>query len=102
LRPLAALDGMVAHAAGFRGPPAHQPVYLAMLSRVLVARCVRLDPTADLQIDLTRMPDDPAAVISVVTAVHRGLREAGRAPAFRITPAMRAQARDQLAQVVIL
>jgi CheY-like chemotaxis protein len=102
LRPLVVLDRSVAHAAGYRGPAADLPVYLAMLERVLVERCTGLDPTSDLDIDLTRMPHDPDAVIGMVSAVNRGLREAGRAPQFHITPAMHAAAAGRLSDVVVL
>ena len=102
LRPLAVLDGMVARAAGFVGPPVHRPAYVTMLGRVLVDRCARLDPTADLQIDLSRMPEDPDAIVHVVTAVNTALREAGAAPTFRIAPAMKAATAGRLARILIL
>lgn len=102
LRPLVRLDRSIAHAAGFRGPPADLPVYVAMLSRVLVERCAGLDPTIDLQIDLTRVPDDPAALLGVLAQVNRDLREAGRAPAFQISPEMRAAIRSRLGDVVVI
>jgi CheY-like chemotaxis protein len=102
LRPRVVLDGMVAHASGFLGPPGHLPVYLAVLTRALIERCTGLDPTADLRIDLTRMPDDVEAVLAVVAAVDRALRGAGAAPAFRIGPAIQRAAGDRLAGVVVL
>jgi two-component system chemotaxis response regulator CheY len=102
LRPLVVVDGKIVHAAGFRGPPAHLPVYVAMLGRVLVERCARLDPTADLQIDLTRMPDDPDALVAVITAADHRLRAVGAAPAFQINPGMRATLAGRLAQVVLV
>jgi len=102
LRPLVVLERMVAHAAGFRGPPGHLPAYVAMLGRVLIERCARLDQTADLQIDLSRMPDDADAVTAVVDTVNRELREAGAAPAFRIGPALQPTIRERLAQIVLV
>jgi CheY-like chemotaxis protein len=102
LRPLVLLDGMVARAAGFLGPPIHLPAYAAMLARTLVGRCARLDPTADLQIDLSRMPDDPDALVHLITAVNTELREAGAAPTFRISPAMQAATAGRLARFIIL
>lgn len=80
-RPLVVRDGAVAHASGFLGPPAHLPASLALLTRALVDRCTGLDPTLDLQIDLTRMPDDAGAGIAVLAAVNREPRAAGAAPA---------------------
>lgn len=53
LRPLAVLDGSVAHAAGFFGPRADLPVHLAALTRAFVDRCTGFDPTLDLP---TRCP----------------------------------------------
>ena len=101
LRPLVVLHGAVAHASGFLGPPAHQPAYLAALSRALIDRCTGLDPTLDLQIDLTRMPDDADAVTTVIETVNGALRAAGAAPAFRLGPAMQAAA-DRMPGVVVL
>jgi CheY-like chemotaxis protein len=102
LRPLVFVDGRVARAAGFLGPAVHLAAYVAMLVRALVGRCARLDPTADLQIDLRRMPGDPDAVVEVITAVNRELRAAGAAPAFRISPAMQDATAGRLARFVIL
>lgn len=102
LRPLVALDGQVARAAGFRGPEALTPMYIATLSRALVERCAKVGQTADLQIDLTRMPSDPAAVSDVVTTVNRELRAAGAAPTFRLDPAVRDAIGGRLAQVIVL
>jgi CheY-like chemotaxis protein len=102
LRPLVMLDRAVAHAAGFRGQPAHLPAYIAMLGRVLVDRCTRIDQTADLQIDLTRMPDDAGVVAAVVDAANRELRQAGAAPAFRLAATVQAVVRERLPQLVVL
>jgi hypothetical protein len=101
LRPLVSLDGMVARAAGFLGPPVELPAYLAMLTRVLVDRCIRLDSTADLQIDLSSMPADPDAVVAVIAAVNGKLREAGAAPAFKINPSMHAATAGRLSRFLI-
>jgi CheY-like chemotaxis protein len=102
LRPLVMLDGMVARVAGLRGARTDLPAYVGMVVRVLVDRCVRLDRTADLQIDLGRMPDEPDAVVEVITAADRELRQAGAAPAFRLSPAMQAATASRLAKFVIL
>jgi hypothetical protein len=102
LRPLVVRDGAIAHASGFLGPPAHLPAYLALLTRALVDRCTGLDPTLDLQIDLTRMPDDAGAVTAVLAAVNRELRAAGAAPAFRLGPAMHAAVAGRLPGAVAL
>ena len=102
LRPLVVVERTIAHAAGFRGAAADLPIYLAMLGRVLVERCVELDPMLDLRIDLTRMPDDPAAVIGMLVSVNRDLRQAGRAPVFRITAAMRAAVAGRIGDVVVV
>jgi CheY-like chemotaxis protein len=102
LRPLVVLHGAIAHASGFLGPPGHRPAYLAGLARALVDRCTGLDPTLDLQIDLTRMPDDAGAVTAVLAAVNRDLRAAGAAPAFRLGPAMHAAVTGRLPEVVAL
>lgn len=102
LRPLVSVDVMRARAAGFLGPPVHVPAYLAMLEPVLVDRCARLDPTGDLQIDLSNMPADPDAVVAVIAAVNGKLREAGAAPAFRISPAMHIATAGRLARYVML
>lgn len=101
LRPLVVVHGAIAHASGFLGPPPHQPAYLAALGRALIDRCAGLDPTLDLQIDLTRMPDDVDAVTALIEAVNRGLRAAGAAPAFRLGAALHAAA-DRLPGVVVL
>ena len=102
LRPLVMLDGMVAHVAALRGPRAHLPAYVAMLARVLVDRCTKLDGTSDLQIDLGRIADDPDAVVEIVTAADRELRRAGAAPAFRLSPAMQAATAGRLARFVMM
>jgi CheY-like chemotaxis protein len=102
LRPLVSLDGAVARAAGFLGPAVDLPAYLAMLARVLVDRCMRLDPTADLEIDLRNMPADPDAVMAVIAVVNDKLREAGAAPAFQISPAMHAATAGRLARFMML
>lgn len=102
LRPLVALDGRVVHAAGFRGPPAQLAMYVATLTRVLIERCARVDQTADLRVDLTRMPGEPDAVSAVVGEVNRELRAAGAAPTFQLDPAMRDALGGRLAQVIVL
>jgi CheY-like chemotaxis protein len=102
LRPLVVLRGAVAHAAAFRGPPGHLPVYLAMLSRGMVERCAGLDPTVDLQIDLRRIPDNADAVVAAIDAINRALRGAGRAPAFRLSAAMQVATRARFAGDVVL
>jgi hypothetical protein len=102
LRPLVSLDGMVARAAGFLGPSVHLSAYVGTLARVLVDRCLRLDPTADPQIDLSSMPAEPDAVVAVIAAVNSKLRAAGAAPAFQISPSMRAATAGRLACFVIL
>jgi two-component system, chemotaxis family, chemotaxis protein CheY len=101
LLPLVVIHGRVAHAAGFRGPPAHLPAYIAMLSRALIDRCGGLDQTTDLVIDLTRMPDEPDAVVSVIRAADRGLREAGASPAFRMSAEMQDATAARLAGVLL-
>lgn len=101
LRPLVVVHGAVARASGFLGPAPHQPAYLSALSRALIDRCGGLDPTLDLQIDLTRMPDDVDAVTTLIEAVHRGLRGTGPTPAFRLGAALHTAA-DRLPGVVVL
>jgi hypothetical protein len=102
LRPLVVRDGAIAHTSGFLGPPTHLPAYLALLTRALVDRCTGLDPTLDLQIDLTRMPDDAGAVTAVLAAVNRELRATGAAPAFRLGPAVHAAVAGRLPGAVAL
>ena len=72
------------------------------MTRALVDRCTGLDPTLDLQIDLTRMRDDAGAVTAVLAAVNRELRAARAAPAFRLGPAMHAAAAGRLPGAVAL
>jgi hypothetical protein len=73
-----------------------------MLIRVLVDRCTRIDATADLQIDLSRMPADPARVVEVVTTVSSELQKSGPAPVFRLGRAMQAATAHQLSRFVLL
>jgi len=101
LRPLVMLLG-AAHAVGFSGPREHLPVYVAMLSRTLVERCSGLDETADLQIDLTRMPNDPDAVVAVIDTVNRELRSRGAAPLFRVSSALDADVAERLSGAVVM
>lgn len=101
LVPLVAIRGQTAHAAGFRGPPGHLPAFIAALGRALVERCKHVDQTADLQIDLTRMPDDVDTIVPVITGVDRALRATGSAPVFQVTSALRDIAARRLSGVVI-
>ncbi|HET9627658.1 MAG TPA: response regulator [Kofleriaceae bacterium] len=102
LRPLVRLERMVAEVAAFQGEAEHLPTYIAMVIRVLVERCGRLDGTADLKIDLTRMPANPGAIIEVVTTVSRELQKIGPAPAFRLTRPMQNATAGRLARFVLL
>jgi CheY-like chemotaxis protein len=102
LRPLISFEGTVAHVVGFRGAPGHLAVYLAMVVRALAERWSRLDGTADLQIDVTRMPSDPDVVVALINAVNDGLRKVGAAPTFRVAPAVHPTASQRLAQIVIV
>jgi hypothetical protein len=102
LRPLVGIEGLVARIDGFRGPPAELPMYLTIVVRVLTERWSRLDATADLQIDLTRMPADADAVNTLINTVNDGLRQTGAAPSFRVNAAMHATVTQRLPQIVIL
>jgi len=102
LRPLVSFEGAVAHIVGFRGPPGQLPVYLAMVVRALADRWSRLDGTADLQIDVTRMPSDPDVVVALVNSVNEGMRKVGAAPSFRVSPTVQPTATQRLAQIVIV
>jgi CheY-like chemotaxis protein len=102
LRPLVSFEGAVAHVVGFRGPAHQLPVYLAMVVRALADRWSRLDGTADLQIDVTRMPSDPDVVVALIDAVNEGMRKVGAAPSFRVNPAVQPTATQRLAQIVIV
>ncbi|HEY6174395.1 MAG TPA: response regulator [Kofleriaceae bacterium] len=101
LLPLVVMRDQIAHAAGFRGTPAHLPAYVASLSRLLVERCVRGDQTADFQVDFTRLPHDTDTAVAVITGVDRELRQAGAAPVFRIPGAMHDAAGDRLTGVLL-
>jgi len=100
LIPRVVVHGRTAHAAGFRGEPEQLPIYVTTLARMLVERCAGIDQTADLVVDLTRMPDDADAVVEVIAAANRELRRAGAAPAFHISDAMRSAAGPRLTGVV--
>jgi len=102
LRPVVGIEGRVARIDGFRGPPAGLPMYLTIVVRVLTERWSRLDATADLQIDLTRMPADPDAVNTLINTVNDGLRQSGAAPSFRVNAAMHATVTQRLPQIVIV
>jgi CheY-like chemotaxis protein len=102
LRPLLAIDGLVARISGFRGPSHHLPAYLQTVARSIADRWSRLDGTADLQIDLTRAPSDPDGVVALIHAINDALRQAGGAPSFRVSPAIQAAASERLSQIVIL
>jgi len=102
LRPLVSIERTVAHVVGFRGPASQLPVYLAMVVRALADRWSRLDSTADLQIDVSRMPSDPDVVVALVDAVNEGMRKVGAAPSFRVSPTVQPTATQRLAQVVIV
>jgi len=102
LRPLVAFDRTVARVAGFRGPPAHLPAYVATVARLLVEHCATIDRTADLVIDLGRVPADPDAIVALVAAVDRELRTTGAAPSFRVHPAMHASTTRRLPRIVLI
>jgi CheY-like chemotaxis protein len=102
LRPLVSVEGDVARAAGFVGPPAHLPAYLASLGRALVDRCARLDAITKLQIDLRCMPADVDAVLAILGTVNGKLREGGAVPAFQLSTAMRETAAGRLTPFVIV
>lgn len=103
LRPLALLVGSVAYVTGFRGPPEQLHAYATQLARTLVARCVGLDETAELEVDLRRAPADADAIAAIVTRLDVALREARRSPScFRLAPDMRAATIGKLGRVSIL
>lgn len=102
LRPLVRFDRMVAHVSAFAGPAEHFSTYLAMVVRILIDRCTRIDGTADIQIDLSRMPTDPAALVYVISTVSAEIQKRGPAPTFRVLPAMRAATAAQLSRFVLL
>lgn len=101
LRPLVRVERLVAEVAAFQGEVEHLPTYIAMVTRLLVDRCGRLDGTADLKIDLSRMPANPSAIVEVVTAVSRELQKIGPAPAFRVARTMKNALASRLARFVI-
>jgi CheY-like chemotaxis protein len=101
LRPLVVLERSTARVTGFRGPPGQLPAYVAMLARALVERCPALDRTAELELDLRRLPDDPDACIAIVTHLDQALRAAGAAPSFLLTPELRAATQGRLERVVL-
>ena len=101
LRPLVRVERMVAEVAAFQGAVEHLPTYITMVTRLLVERCGRLDGTADLKIDLSRMPANPSAIVEVVTAVSRELQKIGPAPAFRVARTMKNALASRLARFVI-
>jgi CheY-like chemotaxis protein len=101
LRPLVRVEHMVAEVAAFQGAVEHLPTYIAMVSRLLVDRCGRLDGTADLKIDLSRMPANPSAIVEVVTTVSRELQKIGPAPAFRVARTMKNALASRLTRFVI-
>ena len=102
LRPVVGIEGLVARIAGFRGPPAELPMYLTIVTRVLLERWSRLDATADLQIDLTRMPADPDLINTLIKSVNDGLRLSGAAPSFRVNAAMHTTVTQRLPRIVIV
>jgi len=102
LRPIVSLEGLVARVAGFRGPASQLPMYLAIVVRVLAERWSRLDGTADLQIDVTRMPPDPDMVVELINAVNNGFQQVGAAPSFRVNPVVQHTVTQQLEKIVIV
>jgi len=102
LRPLVSIEGLVARVAGFRGPSSQLPMYVAIVARLLAERWSRLDGTADLQIDLTRMPHDPDAVIALINAVNAAFQQDGAAPSFRVNPVVQSTVTQQLERLVII
>ena len=102
LRSLISTDGLIIRVAGFRGAPDHYPAFQTMVVRMLIDYWSKLDGTADLQIDLTRMPVDPELVIQLINAANDALRQLGAAPSFQVVPAVHAQVSDRLAHIVIV
>lgn len=100
LRPLVVLERSTARITGFRGAPAQLPAYVAVLARTLVARWPSLDRTAELEIDLHRIPRDPDACVSVIQQVDQALRATGATPSFRLTPELRAATQGRLERIV--
>ncbi len=87
LRRLVFFGHETARAAGFQGARVHAPAYLAMVERVLCDRCPRLDLSLDLEIDLLDLDAEPEVVAELMKRLHRDLRSAGAAPAFRAVAA---------------
>lgn len=102
LRPLYAIDRLTARVAAYRGPPEQFAAFSAMVVRQLAERWSKLDGTADLQIDLTRVSTDPDVVIALIDKVNAALRETGAAPSFRVVPGHRATVTGRLTKIVIV
>jgi hypothetical protein len=101
LRPLVVLEHATVRVTGYRRAAIHFPAYLAMLARTLIERCRALDRTAELEIDLRGIPDDPEACVAIVTQLDQALRAIGAAPSFRLTPELRAALGGRLERIVI-
>jgi hypothetical protein len=102
VRPLVHLDGVTATVAGFQGPPAYLPAYLAMVARILVVRCGSVGEEIEPLIDLRNVPLDPDAMVALVLSLNDELRQIGAAPSFRIGEAMAAATAGRLSRLLLV
>ena len=100
LRPQVLFFGQTARVAGFRGDAALRDAYLARVTRMLLAHAGN-NQTAELTLDVSRVPGGLDALASVVATLDAALRANGAAAAFRTRPEHRVEVTQRLPRIII-
>ena len=101
VKPLVTLEGGVVRVAGYQGPAAHHPAYLAAATRGVLAACAAAG-LGDVELDLRHLPVAAPDAVALVEALDAALRAAGAAPGFRLSPVVHAAAAAALARTLLL
>ena len=100
LRPQVLFFGQTARVAGFRGDAALRDAYLARVTRMLLTHAGN-NQTAELTLDVSRVPGGLDALASVVATLDTALRATGAAAAFRTRPEHRLAVTQRLPRIII-
>ena len=101
IKPLVTVEGAVVRVAGYQGPPAHHPAYLAAATRGVLDACATA-ALADVELDLRHLPVATAAAVALVEHLDDALRDAGTAPGFRLSASLHAAVAAALERTLLL
>jgi CheY-like chemotaxis protein len=101
VKPLVTVEGAVVRVAGYQGPAAHHPAYLAAATRGVLHACAAAG-LADVEIDLRHLPVATPTAVELVEGLDDALRAVGTAPGFRLGAAHHAAVAAALARTLVL